>query len=138
MTAAQKAEDEALTAKLLRNIECESEGDFEGNPTIQHLEYKIQTRRILQIFDNLIKCCQLTFCLKEILRNEYILREAFDYCTLQDVLRFCDDVNGGGYQNMMQQGMSQQSLHFSSMFEKIMKSTLKSEIPLFIENVSRL
>lgn len=133
----QSSTDTALTAKLRKEIECDPDEDFgTSSPSIQQLEYKIQTRRILQIFDNAIKSVQLTFCLEQMVNSDYIMNETFDYQTKQQIQMFCQAVNEGLYGDVLHQGMSKDSIHLSSMFEKIMKSNLKTEISHFIGNVS--
>lgn len=125
---------EAEKKKILREIFATNESD-DTDHNLQQVEYKIQKNRILQIFDNLIKCMGLVFCLPEMVRNQDLMTAYFDYHEKEEVTMFChvlmDDFLG-----VLHDGMSSHSLQLSSVFEKIMKSDLKNEVPEYIDYVS--
>lgn len=127
---------EAEKKKILREIFATNETDDSSSQNLQQVEYKIQNHRILQIFDNLIKCMGLIFCLPEMVRNEDLMTAYFDdYHDKEEVTMFCH-VLMDDYMGVLHDGMSSHSLQLSSVFEKLMKSDLKNEVPEYIDYVS--
>lgn len=126
---------EAEKKKLLRDIFATNESEDSSSHNLQQVEYKIQNHRILQIFDNLIKCIGLIFCLPEMVRNQDLMTAYFDYMDKEEVTMFCHMLMDD-YMGILHDGMSSHSLQLSSVFEKIMKSDLKNEVAEYIDYVS--
>lgn len=126
---------EAEKKKLLQAIFATNESDDSSSQNLQQVEYTIQNHRILQIFDNLIKCMGLVFCLPEMVRNQDLMTAYFDYMDKEEVMMFCHMLMDD-YMGILNDGMSSHSLQLSSVFEKIMKSDLKHEVAEYIDYVS--
>lgn len=129
---------EAEKNKLLQEIFSTNDTD-DTKQTIQQIEFKIQINRILQIFDNLIKCIGLIFCLPEMLKNQDLMTAFFDYHDKEEIMMFCQALMDGGiddFVGMLHEGMSKSSIKLSNIFETLLKSDLKNEVPLYIEHVS--
>ncbi|XP_063696104.1 dynein regulatory complex protein 10-like [Culicoides brevitarsis] len=123
---------EAEKKKILGEIFANNESEESSSTNLQDVEFKIHTHRVLQIFDNLIKCMGLIFCLPEMIRNQDLMTAYFDYIEKEEVSMFChmllDDYMGTNHE-----GMSSHSMQVQSIFEKIMKSDLKNEVPSYID-----
>uniref|UniRef100_A0A336KMG9 Dynein regulatory complex protein 10 n=1 Tax=Culicoides sonorensis TaxID=179676 RepID=A0A336KMG9_CULSO len=106
----------------------------ESCQSLQKVEYNIHNHRVLQIFDNLIKCMGLIFCLADMLKNQDLITAYFDYHDKEEILMFCqmlmDDFIG-----VLHDGKALHSLQLSKVFEKLIKSELRNEVPEYINYI---
>lgn len=127
---------EASVKKLRSEIFGHGAGDDKDDShSMQQLQFRIQTNRILQIFDNLIRTTQLIFCIPEMIHDEDLMNEMFDKKDREEVKNFCLSLITNDYEYITHKGMSQASIKLSITFEKIVRSDLKAAIPRFLDKI---